>query len=61
MVPITTYISPNGQPTTKANGPAMRILVATLEGICTLGRDHPGAAWEVIDRTLLDQHVGALL
>ena len=58
---VTTYLSPNGQPTTVGDGPATRLLVATLDGVCTLGREIEGAPWTVVSRSLADQHIGALL
>ena len=38
MTETTTYLSPNGQDTTRGDGPATRLVVATVEGVATLGR-----------------------
>ena len=61
MTETTTYLSPNGQNTTRGEGPATRLLVATVEGVATLRRETPDAPWARTDRSLADRHVGALL
>jgi len=61
MTETTTYLSPNGQDTTRGDGPATRLLVATVEGVATLRRETPDSSWAVTDRSLTDRHVGALL
>lgn len=61
MADETTYLSPNGQSTTRGSGPATRILVATLKGVAVLRRTAPGAAWTLADRLLADRHVGELV
>ncbi len=60
MTDITTYLSPNGRQRTEGNGPATRILVATVNGVVTLGRAGPGAPWKQDGRSLEDCHVGSL-
>ena len=61
MSEITAYLSPNGQSVTQGDGPATRILVATLRGVVTLRRDRPDAKWQFVDRSLADRHVGELV
>lgn len=70
MTEVTTYLSPNGQSTTRGDGPATRMLVATLEGVATLTRDAPPDApnpdapnndWTLAGRSLADRHVGSLV
>lgn len=65
MTEITTYLSPNGQNTTQGDGPATRMLVATLEGVAMLRRDGapdaPNNEWTLAGRSLADRHVGSLL
>lgn len=58
---VTTYLSPNGQSVTRGDGPATRILAATLEGVAILRRDAPGAPWRRDGRTLADRHIGQLV
>jgi photosystem II stability/assembly factor-like uncharacterized protein len=60
MAEITTYLSPNGRQSTRGAGPATRILVATVNGVATLGRAGPGAPWKLEGRSLEDRHVGSL-
>lgn len=59
MTESTIYLSPNGQNTTTGDGPATRMRIATLDGVCTLERD--GATWRVAGRTLAGRHVGSLI
>ncbi len=61
MTEITAYLSPNGLAMTRGDGPATRLLVATLEGVATLRRETPDAPWRLADRSLADRHVGALV
>lgn len=61
MTQVTTYLSPNGQQETHGDGPATRILVASLEGVATLERDTPAASWKLTGRSLEDRHVGQLV
>ncbi len=61
MTETTTNLSPNGQDTTRGDGPATRIVVATVEGGATLRRETPDSSWAVTDCSLTDRHVGALL
>lgn len=61
MTDVTTYLSPNGQNVTHGDGPATRILVATLEGVAVLRRAEAGAPWRLDGRTLADRHIGQLV
>jgi hypothetical protein len=61
MTEITAYLSPNGLNMTRGAGPATRLLVATLKGVVTLGRETPEAPWIIAGRSLADRHVGALV
>jgi photosystem II stability/assembly factor-like uncharacterized protein len=61
MADVTTYLSPNGDNLTRGDGPATRIVVATLEGVATLAREDPAAPWELADRSLAHRHVGSLV
>lgn len=54
-------LSPNGQQTVAGAGPAMQLLVATLEGVVRLERAAAGASWTVAAQTLDDRHVSALV
>lgn len=61
MTEITTYLSPSGQQITRANGPATRILVGTLNGVATVRRSTPDAPWALVGRSLDHCHVGSLV
>jgi photosystem II stability/assembly factor-like uncharacterized protein len=61
MSEITTYLSPNGDNLTRGDGPATRILAATLEGVVTLGRDSTDSPWHMAGRSLDDRHLGSLV
>ncbi len=61
MTETTTYLSPNRQYTTRDDGPATRLVVATVEGVATLRRAAPDAPWALADRSLEHRHVGSLL
>jgi photosystem II stability/assembly factor-like uncharacterized protein len=58
---VTTYLSPNGQDTTRGDGPATRILIATVEGVATLSRETPDAPWRLTGRSLEHRHVGSMV
>jgi hypothetical protein len=57
----TALLSPNGQPTTQGDGPALRLFVATLRGVQRLDRAHPAAPWTVTGRGLAELHVSSLV
>jgi photosystem II stability/assembly factor-like uncharacterized protein len=57
----TAILSPNGQPTTNGEGPAVRMFVATLKGMVTLERKTPDADWAATGHSLAGQHVSSLL
>ena len=61
MNETTTYLSPNGQDMTRGDGPATRILVATVEGVATLTRATPDAPWKLTDRSLSHRHIGSMV
>lgn len=61
MTVTTTYLSPGGQQETRADGPATRIMVATLDGVATLTRATPEDPWVEAGRSLTGRHVGQLL
>ncbi len=61
MVETTAYLSPNGDNETWGDGPATRLVVATIEGVMTYARDAQGAPWRLAHRTLTDYHLGALV
>ena len=61
MTETTAYLSPNGENETWGDGPATRLVVATIEGVATFAREDPGAPWRLADRTLTDRHLGALV
>ena len=61
MTDVTTYLSPNGQNTSRGAGPATRLMVATVEGVATLRREGADAPWRLADRSLADRHVGSLM
>ncbi len=52
MTDITTYLSPGGEDKTGGDGPATRIVAATVNGVVTLRRDAPGAPWALTGRPL---------
>ena len=57
----TAMLSPNGEQTTQGEGPAARLLVATVKGVVTLERPSPGATWVRADDSIADLHVSSLL
>jgi photosystem II stability/assembly factor-like uncharacterized protein len=57
----TAILSPNGQQTTRGEGPATGLLVATLKGVMRLERPAVGAAWAVAAQSLAERHVSAML
>ena len=61
MSGIATYLSPNGQDTSHGTGPATRLVVATVGGVVTLAPAGGEGPWDVVDRSLTDRHVGALM
>ena len=61
MTDGTIYLSPNGQNITQSNGPATRMIAATVEGVLTLERGEPGDNWRIAGRSLTDRHVGQLV
>lgn len=61
MSEVSAYLSPNGDSLTRGNGPATRLLVATLEGVAELGRDTPQAPWHLAGRSLAHRHIGSLV
>lgn len=61
MTETTAYLSPNGQNTTRGDGPPMRIVVGTLNGVATLSRQRPDQPWTLAGRALAGRHVGALV
>jgi len=61
MTQETTYLSPNGLNQTHGDGPATRMLAATLEGVATLERGAQGDPWKLTGRSLNDRHVGSLV
>ena len=60
MTEVTAYLSPNGHSLTRGEGPATRLLVATVEGVATVRRKTLDAPWSVTGRSLTDCHVGCL-
>ncbi len=61
MAETTAYLSPNGENETWGDGPATRLVVATIEGVATYAREDQGTPWRLADRTLTDRHLGALV
>ena len=61
MGETTAYLSPNGDNSSHGDGPATRMVVATVEGVATFRRDSPDMPWYLSDRSLSDRHIGALL
>ena len=60
MAEITTYLSPNGRQTSSGDGPATRILVATVNGVATMRRASPSAPWSPEGKSLETNHVSCL-
>jgi photosystem II stability/assembly factor-like uncharacterized protein len=54
-------LSPNGQQASAGEGPATRLLVATLNGVVRLDRRTPDAPWAIAHEALGGKHVSALL
>lgn len=54
-------LSPNGQQETQGNGPALRLFVATIEGVARLDRASANAPWAVTEKSLAGKHVSSLL
>ena len=61
MGETTAYLSPNGDNLSRGDGPATRLVVATVEGVATFRRGGRGAPWHLTDRSLSECHVGSLL
>ena len=61
MGETTAYLSPNGDNLSRGDGPATRLVVATVEGVATFRRGGRGAPWHLTDRSLSGCHVGSLL
>ncbi len=61
MGETTAYLSPNGDNSSRADGPATRLVVATVEGVATFRRAGESAPWRLTDRSLSECHVGSLL
>ena len=61
MGETTAYLSPNGDNSSRADGPATRLVVATVEGVATFRRADESAPWRLTDRSLSECHVGSLL
>lgn len=57
----TALLSPNGQQETAGQGPAIRLVIATVNGVVRLERRAPDAAWSVAREALSGKHVSALL
>jgi photosystem II stability/assembly factor-like uncharacterized protein len=58
---MNVCLSPNGAELSRAEQPASRLLVGTIEGITLLDRPRPGAPWAVTGTTLPGKHISALL
>ena len=52
-------LSPNGQSEFRGSGKPEKVMVATIEGIVTLGRDS-GGAWDVGSRSLEGAHISCI-
>jgi photosystem II stability/assembly factor-like uncharacterized protein len=61
MDTIVACLSPSGTRESDANGPATRLLVGTLKGVARLERGGVKSPWRVVDQTLTDRHIGALV
>ena len=61
MGETTAYLSPNGGNDSTGDGPALRLVVATVEGVATFRRESQDAPWRLSDRSLADRHVGSLV
>lgn len=57
---MLALLSCNGGVETRGEGPARRLLVATLNGVHAFERE-PGEAWRLTGRHLVDHHISALL
>jgi hypothetical protein len=58
---MLALLSCNGGVETTGDGPATRLMVATLHGVHTFARAAPGEAWHLVARHLVDHHISALL
>jgi photosystem II stability/assembly factor-like uncharacterized protein len=57
---MTVCLSPNGTTVSRLEEAPARLVVATIEGVGVLEREHAGAPWECVARALPDTHVGSL-
>jgi len=58
---MLALLSCNGGVTTMGDGPATRLLVATLHGVHVFRRASSSDIWRLTDRKLIDWHISALL
>jgi photosystem II stability/assembly factor-like uncharacterized protein len=54
-------LAPNGPTIYQADGPCTRLHVGTAEGVVTLEREAPGAAWRAARHSLAGKHISSLL
>ncbi|BAK66576.1 conserved hypothetical protein [Sphingobium sp. SYK-6] len=57
---MLALLSCNGGTVTTGEGPATRLLAATLHGVHIFERA-PGEPWRLVDRKLIDYHISAIL
>ena len=53
-------VSPNGRNHYETESPSNEVLVATIDGIVSLTRSRPGAAWGETGRTLAGKHIASI-
>jgi ABC-type branched-subunit amino acid transport system substrate-binding protein/photosystem II stability/assembly factor-like uncharacterized protein len=58
---VTVCLSPNGRSWSHGKGPALRLLVATVDGVQELTRESQDAEWSTGPNALSGQHIGSLL
>jgi photosystem II stability/assembly factor-like uncharacterized protein len=58
---VSALLSPNGQQTTTGAGPAVRLFVATVDGVVRIERRTPDVAWSVTSQSLGGKHASSLL
>lgn len=54
-------LSPNGETITQAEGPATKLLVATIQGMLIFQRDRQGMPWQIVSRALSEFAISSIL
>lgn len=58
---MLTCLSPNGGDVTRAEGPALNLMVGTVRGVYAVTREMPGSAWKVTHKAMTEKQISAVL